>query len=332
MHQEAVAQFVAATQASPQTAARYLAQADYDVRKALAAYRRQHSGARRVVTLNDLDEDAPGQPVQFFTGGEHSALAVTNPNEGGPQGSDLINSILRKAQNAQPSAEAEPVSAFNSRGSRLGNGQDDAEEEASSEGSEDGSQLPIAKPTLHFWRNGFSIDDGRLYSFDDPDNAVYLRAINQGRAPIGLLNVAHNQSVDVRVDNRPNEDYAPPRRPASLSDAGEGRVLGSWVEPVQAAAAAPEEAAPEAAAPREEADRFHSGDAAVQIRLADGTAHRLRLDSDGSVQQMYDFVDQHYPGVAYTLQTQFPPKRLDDRSLSLKQANVVNSVVVQRLV
>lgn len=33
---------------------------------------------------------------------------------------------------------------------------------------------------LTFWRNGFSVDDGPLYRYDDPANQTMLNAINSG--------------------------------------------------------------------------------------------------------------------------------------------------------
>lgn len=361
MQSEAVAQFIAATRASSQTASRYIAQYNNDVSRAISAYRRVHGGNARshVVTLNDLNDDSTPQfpepngdsglddrhrglgPTDLFIGGEHSGLAVTNPNarSSSPR-SELVNSILRQAQNTPPNpsdsvSSGEHASLFHGGGSRLGSTLDTTpddqvavEEAAADDSSED---LPIVKRTLHFWRNGFSIDDGPLYSFDEPENDVYLRAIYQGRAPIGLLNVAHNQSVDVRVDNRPNEDYVALKRPRTLSNAGNGQMLGSYVgSPTENSPEPTEESTDPASKPPTAQETAH-GDAPVQIRLADGSAHRLRLNSAGSVQQLYDFVDSHSGGQQYILQTQFPRHNLEDRQQSLKDADVVNAVVIQRL-
>ena len=33
---------------------------------------------------------------------------------------------------------------------------------------------------LTFWRDGFSVDDGQLYRYDDPANQTMLNAINSG--------------------------------------------------------------------------------------------------------------------------------------------------------
>ena len=43
--------------------------------------------------------------------------------------------------------------------------------------SEDQSQVAI---TLKFWKNGFSVNDGPLRPFDDPENADFLHHIKHG--------------------------------------------------------------------------------------------------------------------------------------------------------
>jgi UBX domain-containing protein 1 len=41
--------------------------------------------------------------------------------------------------------------------------------------------------TLTIWENGFTIDDGPLMSFEDPQNARLLQAVMQGQAARELL-------------------------------------------------------------------------------------------------------------------------------------------------
>lgn len=38
----------------------------------------------------------------------------------------------------------------------------------------------VIKRTLTFWRNGFSIEDGPLLTYDDPKNQEILQAFNTG--------------------------------------------------------------------------------------------------------------------------------------------------------
>ncbi len=80
---------------------------------------------------------------------------------------------------------------------------------------------------LHLWSDGFSIDDGDLIRFDDPDHLSDLQMIRQGRAPLHLMNVRYDQPVDVKLQQH-NEDYRPLPK-VYKPFGGEGRRLGSPV-------------------------------------------------------------------------------------------------------
>ncbi|KAG5457106.1 MAG: SEP domain-containing protein, partial [Olpidium bornovanus] len=77
-------------------------------------------------------------------------------------------------------------------------------------GSEDGPSEAVSR-VLTFWRNGFSVDDGPLYAYDDPANSELLAAINSGQAPLHVLDVLPGQPVDVKVAKKQDEDYVPPK-------------------------------------------------------------------------------------------------------------------------
>lgn len=88
---------------------------------------------------------------------------------------------------------------------------------------------------LHLWQDGFSIDDGELCRFDDPRHAEDLRMIQQGRAPVHLMNVRYDEPIDVKLEHH-NENYR--QLPKVYKPfGGEGKRLGSPV-PSEAAAAA----------------------------------------------------------------------------------------------
>lgn len=76
-----------------------------------------------------------------------------------------------------------------------------------------------------FWKNGFSIDDGPLFHYDDPNNREVLALIDSGRAPLSIMNVLPNQSVEVRVERKTDEDYKPPKSAKVFE--GSGQRLGA---------------------------------------------------------------------------------------------------------
>ncbi|KAJ3084259.1 hypothetical protein HK102_000723, partial [Quaeritorhiza haematococci] len=242
------------------------------------------------------------EPQNYFAGGEKSGVMMQGsgtkktPNPA----ADIVKDILNKASKAGPApsdfVKDKKPKTFTGAGYRLGSEEDAAPSSgpsgpappASSSSAGDaasGAEEEVVERQLTFWRNGFSIDDGPLKAYDDPANQEFLKAINSGRAPTQLLNVAYGQPVEVKVSHRLDEDYKPP--PKVLKPfSGAGQRLGAPTAPV---AAPPTSSLPGSFPGASSAAAGGSGPAAaaeprfaltvdesapvtsVQIRLADGT-------------------------------------------------------------
>ncbi|VBB78703.1 Conserved hypothetical protein [Yarrowia lipolytica] len=306
-----------------------------------APARAPRRGVAGVRTLGDLSRDnAPPKRQDLFTGGEKSALAVQNPNRPGQQGNQggnpLVNDIIRRAEanparprgeNDDESEDEEQVGSFHGTGFTLGS------DEVQSRPVESAlpTSLPKVSRSITFWQNGFTVEDGPLYRYDDPRNQRYLETLNQGRAPLALLDVQHNQAVDINVTDRSEEAYVE-KKPVY---GGSGNRLGSPVpgEPTPSSSATPPPSAPTPAATSSGPSNSSSGagGSRIQIRLGDGTRLTPSFSPDLTVQSLYDFVDEHNPsGREYVLQTTFPNKELRDKSLTLKDAKVIGAAIVQR--
>lgn len=300
-------------------------------------------GVAGVRTLGDLSRDnAPPKRQDLFTGGEKSALAVQNPNrpgQGGNQGGNpLVNDIIRRAEanparprgeNDDESEDEEQAGTFHGTGFTLGS------DEVQSRPVETNlpTSLPKVSRAITFWQNGFTVEDGPLYRYDDPRNQRYLETLNQGRAPLALLDVQHNQAVDINVTDRSEEAYVE-KKPVY---GGSGNRLGSPVpgEPIAPASATPPTSTPTptpaAASSGTSNSSSGAGGSRIQVRLGDGTRLTPSFSPDLTVQALYDFVDEHNTGGrAYVLQTTFPNKELRDKSLTLKDAQVIGAAIVQR--
>lgn len=177
---------------------------------------------------------------------------------------------------------------------------------------------------LHLWQDGFSVDDGELRRFDDPANAEDLRMIQSGRAPIHLMNVRHDEPIDVKLQKH-NENYRPlPKiyRPFG----GEGRRLGSPVPGEAAAAAtlvAPTTSATQATTSSAAAPSNTSVDESqptimIRIQMPDGTRLPARFNTSQTVDDIYDFISRASPELragGWVLATTFPNKDHTDKSL-----------------
>lgn len=180
---------------------------------------------------------------------------------------------------------------------------------------------PRAHRELHLWRDGFSVDDGALFRYDDPANARTLEMINTGHAPLHILNVEHGQEVDVEVHAHKDEDYKQPKK-KYVPFGGSGQRLGSPTPGASTAAAPPPAPSGTTAAPASTGSAQPSVDVdtsvptvTLQIRLGDGTRMQSRFNTTHTVGDVYNFVDRaSTDGRAYALMTTFPSKELTDKA------------------
>jgi len=66
----------------------------------------------------------------------------------------------------------------------------------------------------------------------------------------------------------------------------------------------------------------------LQVRMADGSRKVVKANHTHTVQQLKHHVATLAPGVAFTLKGGFPPKPLEDDSLTLADAKLLNEVIV----
>lgn len=361
MSEDLIKQFQGLSGASHDIAEQYLQRNDNIVDKALEDYNHDTIGREPTISsqhqsssgnshpkfesmaeLRDEEEqpEGEGDEKNFFTGGEKSGLQVQNPND--PKNQDdshnpmsLVEDLLKKAQREaqQPDTrkpiEQPPKPKFKGPGFKLGSVENHVESSEIDNPSQ-GSQVPgKVTRTITFWKEGFQVDDGKLYRYDDPANANYLEQLNQGRAPLSLLNVEMFQDVDVQVIKKVGESYQPPKRKAE-GFFGEGRRLGSPVpgEPIVIGQEEPSKSEEK----KVEKTAESKGDTRIQIRLVKGQRLVHNFNSTDPVSTIYDFVEQETgSATGWTLALAFPFTPLADyKDKTIAEAKLANSVVVQR--
>ena len=218
-----------------------------------------------------------------------------------------------------------PTSRFHGTGMTLG-GDDTPSRTIPGPQSDAPALLPRAHRELHLWRDGFSVDDGDLYRYDDPANARTLEMINTGHAPLHILNVEQGQEVDVEVHPHKDEDYVKPKK-KYVPFSGSGQRLGSPTPglsgvaqppaPQASSSASSATAVPAPAAPQVEVDS-NAPVVSLQIRLADGSRLPARFNTTHTIGHVYDFVNASSPTQRpFALMTTFPSKELSDKSQTL---------------
>ncbi|KAI8387025.1 hypothetical protein BD560DRAFT_383525 [Blakeslea trispora] len=288
---------------------------------------------RDIMSSNDNDDASDDEHENLYAGGEKSGMIVQGPNKRG--GANLVDEILKKAAEGGQAPEESPKktqknTAYTGVGYRLGSEDEPSTpvQPVSVADTNEEEELESVTRNLTFWRNGFSVDDGPLYAYADPANQDMLNSINDGRAPLSLLNVRHGQPVEVRVVKRQDEDYVAPKIPVKPFG-GTGIRLGSAASysPSPSPSPAPATSAPANTITVDDTQPTTN----IQIRLADGSRLIARLNHTHTVADIRRFIESSQPTTrSYILQTTFPVKELKNDEQTVQEAGLLNSVVIQR--
>ncbi|KAK3366328.1 hypothetical protein B0T24DRAFT_560637 [Lasiosphaeria ovina] len=285
---------------------------------------------------DDDSEDEAHRPRDLFAGGEKSGLAVQDPNNRSSDPKKLINDIVAKAKaNSKRPESPDEAAAGPSRPTFRGSGQTLGGDgvESRTIPNPRGSAIPTVaseppqERMLHIWADGFSIDDGELRRFDDPQNQADIQMIRQGRAPLHLMNIRYDERVDVKLQQHPENYHPLPRiyRPFG----GEGRRLGSPVPGDGSTPAPRATAATTTAATTTQTGPSQAASTSVdesqpvltlRIQLPDGRRVPARFNTTHTVGDVYAFVHSAAPATSdrpWVLSTTFPNKDHTDKELVL---------------
>ena len=301
-------------------------------------------------------DDSDDENQDLFAGGEKSGLAVQNPD-------DLKRKIIERAQRlgglryppysiryadnravsdaARPGGDEPraPSSRFTGTARTLGG--DDAPSRVIEDPTASAPRRPaLVERRLHFWQDGFSVDDGPLYRTDDPANAEILAMIRQGRAPLHIMNVEHTQEVDVKLEQH-EEKYVQPKKQYKPFSGG-GQRLGTptrgdsltstTTAPVAMTGTTFTQTEPAASVVDVNDSR---PTLSLQIRLGDGTRLVSRFNTTHTVDDVYRFINSSFPSSRerpWVLMTTFPSKELQDKAQALGDLSELKrgGVVVQK--
>lgn len=241
----------------------------------------------------------------------------------------------REAGKAPPEEPEAPRPRFTGAGRTLGG--EDTPSRVIEPAQPQVSAPPRVQRTLHFWSNGFSIDDGQFYASDDPANASIQAEILQGRVPLRILNAEPGQDVDLRIEKH-DSDYVKPK-PKYSPFAGAGHRLGSptpglAASPTPTSSSQPQQQQYQPEQPKMTVDESQP-QLMLQIRLADGTRLSSRFNTTHRIGDVYDFVSHASPANlqrSWVLMTTFPSTELKDKDLLLGELKDFKrgGVVVQK--
>lgn len=203
----------------------------------------------------------------------------------------------------------------------------------------------VVHRSLTFWRNGFSIEDGPLLAYDEPQNRHLLQALEEGRAPSAAFGVPFDQRVNVEVHQRRREDYVAPKKKMKAFEGG-GQRLGDAAPEVASSSASPMPGSLPTSSSNvgENTGTGTLGEMKfevdpskpttnIQLRFGDGSRQVARVNLGHTIADLRSYVTAaRSDSRPFVLQTTFPSRELSDMNETVEGAKLQNAVVVQRFV
>lgn len=275
----------------------------------------------RIISFSSLrDEGNQSQrDEKYYAGGKSSGIQVQGNPSDKPRG--VVDSIFQKESDPIPEAEAAPKSF--GTGYRLGSSLNAPVQAVKDRSAPEEPDEPI---TITFWNQGFTIGEGPLRRYDEPQNQSFLQDIDKGIVPRELQSRLREGATQAGVNliDKKGQDYEEPvvAKPKVESFTGAGHSLGaSSAAPVVASVAA---ASSPAAGTGEKAR--------VQIRLANGKALRGNFTTDQTIGDIRRYIDSQAPqSRAYDLVIPYPRAVLANLNQTILEADINGASISQQL-
>lgn len=311
------------------------------------------------------NEDNEGRQGFYVGGSERSGQQVLGPNRDEMQ-ARLFESIQRAGAERLTPEQVEEIERKRAQtggtsqggaggaqvGFRLGGHGIPSEYVPSATSPINQVQQPGAPPQrqqvlvrMFIWRNGFSIDDGPLRQFDDPQNRAFLQAVTTKRIPPELSLQYPGREVDLRIERKPDEYVPPKAKPFS----GQGHRLGSHTPDIVGSSSSRSTANVEVVNLEPSPALVHPSEAAVakaqedlmvddskpvtrvQIRFPDVAQPLVvRFNHDHLVDHLRSFIVAVQPALEYSpfrILTIYPRTEIEDEQQTLKYAGLINAAV-----
>lgn len=278
------------------------------------------------------DNEENGKEKQnYFAGGEHSGILMEGGDNNSNNTSNLLKKIFEHASRGGKSAPEEEKphepERFTGGGYKLGSDENDSVYYGSTSSNEPKQEK--VKRMITFWKNGFSIDDGPLMDYESHKNV--LENLEKGYAPTELFNIKRGEELSVEVSHRMSENYIPPPKKLKPFE-GVGQKLGSFVPGVDVNSYAQQQSSkkkePETNS-KVEVDKSQPV-TTLQIRLSNGSREMVDFNYTHTVGDVMNYIKSINPDPRpFIIKTSFPNKEYRDVNQTLKDADLLDAVVIQ---
>lgn len=295
----------------------------------------------RFGTLNDLqnsDSSSEEEGQAFYAGGsEHSGQQVLGP--GKKKKKDLISDMFKTCQEQSIATDPPKIggqqrpNTFRGTGYKLG--QTSSDSEVVMMGANADQQSSNGLIILKLWKDGFTINDSEIRSYDEAENRDFLDAIKRGEIPAEIRQQVQGAEVRLDMEDHRHESYVPPKTKVKAFS-GKGHMLGS-PSPATVGMTVPadpaDQAANEAQAKKELELDASKPTTTLQIRLADGSVVKAQFNLSHTVADLRRYIITMRPQYAlrdFSLLTVYPTKELAEDK-TIEEAGLQNSAIMQRL-
>ncbi|KAK9497167.1 hypothetical protein O3M35_004535 [Rhynocoris fuscipes] len=301
-----------------------------------AAHSTQPKERPRFATMSSIRVDESSsdeeQGQTYYAGGsENSGQQVVGPAR---QSNQLITELFRSLREhggiEGSSQDTSGGSTFTGQGYRLGQSADDTQIVAPASASHSSTRR-AREVVLRLWRDGFSLDDGPLRLYTDPNEREFLSRIRQGSVPAELLPNIEGDSVSMSLEDHRHEYYRAPKETSTAKPfTGEGHVLGSTLTSSQPTEEKAETAESSTSLPPFQLNTDQPT-TVVQVRLPDGIRIKVKLNTSHTIGHLRSAIISERPEFAgrnFRLITTFPSRELNNDNLTIKEADLLNSCLL----
>lgn len=281
--------------------------------KAKEQSKKSNSRFGTVQSLNSSSSDEE-QGQAFYAGGsEHSGQQVLGPSKKKDFVTEMFKSVQEHGAEVVEPTGSERARAFMGTGYKLRDTSSTSEVVAGS------SRRPShAEMVLKLWREGFSINNGELRAYTDPENREFLEYVRRGEIPPELIREAKGSEVHLNMEDHRHEEFMVSKQKL-MPFSGKGHTLGS---PTPAAVGAPGDDKQDKEANENEAKEALNVDQSqpttnIQIRLVDGTRLLGEFNHSHTVADIRSYIRTARPQFVdqdFLLITTFPNKELSEES------------------
>lgn len=81
---------------------------------------------------------------------------------------------------------------------------------------------------LKLWKDGFTINDSEIRSYNEPENREFLAAVKRGEVPAEIRQQVQGTDLQLDMEDRRHEAYVPTKAKVKAFS-GKGHMLGRYI-------------------------------------------------------------------------------------------------------